>query len=354
MIARMTPSLMTRLGLVLTAAAAVSAGGGPRRRAVAPPVYPPCAMVTGTAAVTFTRDEGRTLAPTATPLAGVAYTYGLAVLDTPDTVMAWHKDELLISTDGGCSWRVAATIPGSDFPPSLTAARGGRVYAWSDARAFLVRWDSRGAVTLKAPAEIIGMQADPLDPDRVRAGGVDGSIHESRDGGETWQMLGRLSALSVYRVAFDPKNLDHVVAGTLGTGAHVSFDGGRNWTRAAGTSNVTNVVISPADGSVVWAMDSVPRKILLSRDGGLTFESVVDNSADVTLVNQPVMAAHPTNPNILYFVFGTFFQEYGTDLFRYDAATRTLTKTHNAHDDINAIAFAREDPNVMYLGLENM
>lgn len=353
---------MKRLGLVVTLVLVVTVAAAPRRRAVtAPSLYPLCTMVTGTAGVTFTRDEGRTLAPIATPLIGTANTYGLAALETPETVMAWNNDDLLVSTDAGCSWRVVATITGADFVPYLAPARGDRVYAWSDARAFLVRWDARGAATMKAPTEIVGLQADRSDPDRVRAGGTDGSIHESRDAGQTWELLGRVSAVSTYRVAFDPANLDHVVAGSLATGAHVSVDGGRTWTRATGlppSSNAFNVVVSPADGNVVWAMAndlaSSSKHIFLSRDGGRTYERVIDASADVTLVNGPVMAAHPTNPNILYFVFGTFFQGYGTDLFRYDAATRTLTKTHNDHDDINAIAFARDDANVMYLGLENM
>ena len=42
----------------------------------------------------------------------------------------------------GCSWRVAATIPGSDFPPAITPAPGGRAYAWSENRTFLDRYDA--------------------------------------------------------------------------------------------------------------------------------------------------------------------------------------------------------------------
>ncbi len=43
---------------------------------------------------------------------------------------------------------------------------------------------------------------------------------------------------------------------------------------------------------------------------------------------------------------------YGTDVYRYDAATGMLTLTHNSYDDINAIAFWPGDPRVMYVGLE--
>ncbi|MGZ8851632.1 MAG: sialidase family protein, partial [Thermoanaerobaculia bacterium] len=156
----------------------------------------------------------------------------------------------------------------------------------------------------------------------------------------------------------DPNDLDHVVAGTVVNGAWVSFDGGKHWTRATGfvseRVNAFNFAISPVDGNTVWAMaidmgDNDSRHIYLSRDGGATYTAVVDSGPDVTLVNGPVMAAHPTNRDVLYFVFGTFFQGYGTDLFRYDASTRELTKTNIRYSDVNAIAFLR---GVMYLGLE--
>lgn len=317
-------------------------------------------MITGTSAVTFTHDQGQTLAPAAVPLRGIAYTYGLtALLDTPRSLMAWHKDDLLLSTDGGCGWTVVATITGSDFPPYLTPARNGRVYAWSDSRPFLVRWDSRGAATLKPPADLVGLRADGNDADRVRAAGGDGSIWESRDGGQTWERIGQAPATFLYRAAFDPKNLDRIVVGTLANGAHRSTDGGKTWTAAQGLpsrANVFNVVVSPVDGNVVWAMgldlaDS-SRHIWRSRDGGATFTRVIDASADVTLINGPIMAAHPALADVVYFVFGTYFQGYGTDLYRYDASQNVLTKTHSDQHDINAIAFSSDDPSLMYLGLE--
>jgi hypothetical protein len=357
MIATMTTGSLPRL-LFLLLFLTASADAAPRRRAVtAPQPAPPC-IITGTSAVTFTRDEGRTLAPSAVPLRGLGYTYGLATLDTPDTVMAWHKDDLLLSSDAGCSWRVVATMTGWAFPPRLTAARGGRVYAWADNREFLARWDARGAKQLKAPP-FVGLEADPKDGDHVRAGSYDGSMWESRDAGETWTANGFAPATNVYRFAFDPNNLDHVIAGVVVDGARVSFDGGHVWATPSGLparANVFNAVISPVDGNVVWAMAidlaNSTRHIYLSRDGGLTFTRVIDAGPDVTLVNGPIMAAHPANPNVLYFVFGSSFQGYGTDLYRYDAFTGSLTKTHSDHHDINAIAFDRRDPHLMYLGLE--
>jgi photosystem II stability/assembly factor-like uncharacterized protein len=360
---------MKRTLLLLMIMVTLSAAADRRRAVRSPMLFPPCAMVTGASSVTFTFNEGRTLAPPAEPLRGLTYTYGLAsLIDVADTLVAWRGNDLLLSTDGGCSWRSVATIPGADFPPSITPAPGGRAYIWSDNRNFLVRYDSRGAAKLKPPADVIGVGTDPANGEHLRIGGSDGTIWESTDAGETWTKTGALEgAPLVYRFAFDPKNLDHVVVGAVTSGAWVSRDGGRNWTRAAGIAermaNVFQVLFSPVDSNRVWAMGidldhtddaAHGRHIFVSDDGGATYRAVIDESPGVKLVNGPVMAAHPTKRDVLYFVFGTHFDGYGTDLFRFDLSTRTLTMQHNEHHDVNAIAFSRRDPGLMYLGLERV
>jgi photosystem II stability/assembly factor-like uncharacterized protein len=345
--------------IVLLLSLSLSAAAERRRAVRTPNRYPQCSMITGTAAVTFTLDDGRTLAPSAEPLRPIAYTYGLAaMLDQDETLVAWHRDDLLLSTDGGCSWRIEATIPGSEFPPSITAAKGGRAYAWSENRSFFVRYDGRGAVKLKQPVDFMGLGADPANGEHVRAGGVDGSIWDSTDGGDSWTQIGALTGVPmVYRFTFDPKDLDRIVAGTVSSGAYASFDAGETWARATGFegtfANVFQLVYSPVDSNRVWAMGiDTAKRIFLSDDGGVSYRRVVDEAPGVDLVNGPTMAAHPTNRDVLFFVFGTHIYEYGTDVFRYDASTDTLTVAHNDQHDVNAIAFSRKDPGVMYLGLE--
>ena len=333
---------------------------GQRRRSIIQTFFPPCSVVEGTPGVTFTRDEGQTLAPVAERLSGVAYTYGLTFLDVPHTMLSFHRETLSISNDNGCHWRALGDYR-ADFPPTITAAAGGRAYIWSDNRRFLLRYDSRGVTTLKPQAAIIGLAVDPNDGLHVRAGFDDGGIAESRDGGDTWTGLGFLPGTAGlgYRVTFDPSNLDHVVYGGAGDGAFVSFDGATTWTKARGSLsdrvNAFHFAISPVNGNTVWMMAldlaDESRHIYLSRDGGVTYVPVVDDSADVAIVNGPLMVAHPTKPDVMYFVFGTNFQGYGTDVFRYDAATRSLTKTHNDYHDVNAIEFAPGRPDIMYFGL---
>jgi BNR/Asp-box repeat. len=337
-----------------------------RRRAVIANPFPPCSVVTGTPAVTFTRDEGRTLAALAEPLQGIAYTVGLAALDTPDTMLSLHGTLLSVSKDAGCSWSPVQSIDTRYSPPAILAARGGRAYLWSKSGLFLALYTGSGVTILKPPAAIMGLIADSQTGDRVRIGGSDGSIWESKDAGQSWALLGSLpSAIGYYCFAFDPSDLDHIVAGVAINGAFVSRDGGRSWAASTGlgngNTNVFNVVFSPSDPRVVWVMGldiseadanapSEGRHIYRSTDGGSSFTPVVDQDSNVHLINGPNMAAHPANANVLYFVFGSYVLK--TDIYRYDASTAKVTKTHNGYDGVDAIVFSPRDPSLMYLGLE--
>lgn len=357
------------IAATLMIAAAVPAAAA-RRRASIPPLFPPCSMVTGTGAVTFSRDGGRSFAPNAEGRTSPSYTYGLAVLDD-GRVLAWHRNDLITSTDAGCSWRVVSSFSDWDFPPSITPAKGGRAYAWSDNRQFLVRYDSRGAVKLKSPDVFVGLGVNPDDGTHLRAGSSTGQLWESHDAGDTWSTVGtRLSGAErdaiFYRFAFDPTDLDHVVAGMTVDGGYYTYDGGRTWRKSAFGSdsvNVMNFAISPVRPENVWAMaidmresaGTVPgggKHIYLSTDGGATFAKHVDASADVTIVNQPFMIADPKDADVLWFVFGTYFQGYGTDIYRVHALTDGVETRHNDFDDVNAIAFSPSDPSLMYIGIE--
>ncbi len=93
------------------------------------------------------------------------------------------------------------------------------------------------------------------------------------------------------------------------------------------------------------------RHVYRSKDGGETFDIVVTQSPEVTLINGNLLAPHTSNPDVLYFVFGTYFNGYGTDLYRYDHATGNVTKTHNNYDEIGAIVASPIDSNLLYLGI---
>jgi hypothetical protein len=77
---------------------------------------------------------------------------------------------------------------------------------------------------------------------------------------------------------------------------------------------------------------------------------VIDES-DADLINGNPLFAHPEDPDVLYFSFGSNFGDYGTDVYRYDHGTGDLTLTHNMWHEVAAITFMPGDPSVMWFGL---
>jgi hypothetical protein len=334
---------------------------------------PQCRQVTGAPSITASPDQGQRLARTAGTMAPISYTLGLVPLEEPGVWMATVGAQVIRSADGGCTWApwLDLTQATGGALLTLTRAPGDRVYAWADNGSRLSAIEGQRSRTVTLPgASIVGLAVDPANADHLRYGDSSGAVWDSTDGGTNWTRRGALRAVGVYRMAFEPGNLDHVVAGTVSTGASVSTDGGMSWQRSTGLSstngsvNVFNLAFSPVRGRIVWAMGldiaeadagapSQGRHLYLSVDGGMSWRTVVDQDSRVTLINGPLMVPHPEDPGVLYFVFGTYFQGYGTDLYRYDARAGEVTLTHNRYDDIGAIAFHPADPRLMVFGLVN-
>jgi hypothetical protein len=331
---------------------------------------PPCTRVAGTAAVTFTTNEGATLAPTAGELTGVKYTRGLAAL-SGSTLLAVHDGALLRSTDAGCNWTRVGTLPNRYV--ALVAASPTLAYGYVEGSAGLYRVGVDGAVqTVASPVRRLRELAVRAgSPENLRVAGETGQIHESDDGGATWRSVGvPVPGGSVYHVAFDPANWDHAVAGAANSGAWTTEDGGRSWSRAQIASsttqrnqNVFRLAISPVDPNIVWAggidlaeEERSPlsgRHTYLSRDRGRTFAPVLSASegspgGPVAITSAFIMEPHPRDPLVLYFVLGT---GTGTDIVRLDAGSGTHSVRHTSYDRISEITFAAGRPGVMYLGL---
>ncbi|MEV6864480.1 hypothetical protein AB0M44_26160 [Streptosporangium subroseum] len=332
---------------------------------------PTCQTVTGDGSVTFTRNEGRTIAPTSQVLKPVVYTSGLVALDRRDELLAVSNNLALSSKDAGCTWTPVGKVNGSYI--ELAAATDGRAYAW-DRDGSLTLVTPAGTTPLTSPAGALsGLGTDRHRGDHLRMADGAGQLYDSRDGGRTWKPTGvpawpQSDILTVYTAVFDPSDMNHVVLGGSGTGARVTFNGGRTWAAATGLSktgtriNVFSAVISPAAPHIVYAMGldlteldagapSGGRHIYTSHDGGRHFTPVVDQGNGITLPNGPLLAAHPSDPGILYFVFGTGWSGIGTDIYTYDSRRNRVTTTHNSYDRITSIAFNPSTPKVMYLGV---
>ena len=339
---------------------------------------PNCDRVMGTGAVKFTMDDGVTLAD-GPPLNGSIYTYGLAALDRPDTLLATTMNStgntVLRSEDAGCSWDTVDHLDNYNLL-RLTAAPDGVAYGWTNSRDIIFRIEGDEIEERITPENIYGIAVDPLDADHLRVGGLDCQIWESFDGGDNFAPVGSPAGTGesiFFTVAFHPRDWDQALCG--GKGAWGTTDAGESWTPIATFDNddldfVYVLRYAPSDPRQVWArvtldtLDTSERLIMYSDDGGASFLPAVaqgDEALDqfgitrtVILTNVPTMAVHPELPEVLYFVFGTAFQDYGTDLFRYDALLDELGVAHiDDLDGIDAIEFSPADPALIYLGLES-
>lgn len=331
-------------------------------------IAPACAVVQGNGAVTFTGDKGATLAPTSQALSGIVYTFGLVATDLPNVLLAASGGRLLRSADAGCTWSDVGALPTDTL--GLLAGSGGVVYGFYDNQDVVVRIDAHDPVTILTTdppgAGIHGLGVDEADVDHIRVLDDAGQLQDSTNGGIDWAPVGVpvANGALLYTVVFDPRDLDTALVGLANTGVRRSVDGGATWQTAsgvgsAGNANGFSLAFAPADADVVWLegydlgaqIGQEVRRIWRSTDRGASFTPVVAESASVTLTNGVLLAPHPEDANILYFEFGTYFQGYGTDLYRYDHAAQAVTKTHNAYDDVSAIAFHPLDPGLMYLGV---
>jgi hypothetical protein len=328
-------ALSVFLAFALPLAAQHTARGGP-------PQASSCARITGLPSLSSTEDDGLTWAANRRRLQLGQATFGLTVLDTGDWV-AEFEGTLYVSRSGGCRWSRLGAGPG--VPLRLAAGVGDQALAWgffAAPQAWLVRADAHGGAVLvplpDLPADVLALAADPRDAQHVRAVAADGQLYDSIAGGR-WTAVGRAAPVSflVYFGAIDPHDLDHVVIGMVSDGLVTTLDAGGSWTSAVGLSatgrafNAFNGAISPASSAVVWVMGldldengsgdpNEGKHIYRSDDGGLSFVPVVEHQAQAVLTNGPVLAPHPSDPDVLYFPFGSRF-EGGVWLYRYDHAT---------------------------------
>ena len=299
-----------------------------------------CARITGLPSLSASEDDGITWATNRRQLQLGQATFGLAALESGDWV-AEFQGTLYVSRSGGCRWARLGDGPGA--PQSLAAGAGAPALAWgifAEPQAWIVHADAHGGAVLEAlpdlPADVLALAVDPDDGQHVRAVAADGGIYDWNGG--RWSAAGVAAPVNglVYFGAIDPNDLDHVVIGMVVDGLVTTLDGGDSWIGATGLSatggafNAFNGVISPATSAVVWVMGldidendrgaaSEGKHVYRSDDGGLTFVPVVDHHADATLTNGPVLAPHPSDPDVLYFPFGSRF-EGGVWLYRYDHA----------------------------------
>lgn len=312
---------------------------------------PACDSVSGTAAVTFSKDSGTTFAPISGQLPNVSYTAGLVALNTAGHLVAENSGDVLRSTDAGCTWTKIGDAPTTIT--RLVAAGTSRAYGYSPNAGSFYRVDADVVTVLTSPvAQIMAAGVDRSNPDRVRIGDKDGKIWESKDGGQTFNSLSAgLPDGCFYTMAFDPNDLDHALCGTLGSGVSVTFNGGAQWdtTNIPGPTNGFSMAVSPVLGKRVWlrAVYSVDdtKGVLVSDDGGLTWSpALVDGQQGFATTNGPVLIPDIANADVVYI-------PHPTDLYRFDLSQNKVELLDPHFYQAEAVTIAPASPPILYVGL---
>lgn len=203
-------------------------------------------------------------------------TMGFAVVGPGQFIGSGHPDfreddvsppllGLIASDDAGVTWERLSLHGEADF--HALAAAHGRVYGYdSTSGTFMVtqdklEWDRRSRLPM------LGFAVDPADPDAVVATTPQGPVG-SDDGGRTWAPLAGAPPIAV--VAWqDGAGL----FGAAGDGSvHQSADGGRTWQAAGSVGGEPEALaVDTAGGAARLHIAVAERGIVVSTDGGQTF-----------------------------------------------------------------------------------
>ena len=121
------------------------------------------------------------------------------------------------------------------------------------------------------------------------------------------------------------------------------------------------VAVAPGDADAQFVVVNrvgrvrAQRAIWASVDGGATWrERVVDDQQvgdrRVTLTGGTRLFVSPHDPLAVFLPFGSFFQDYGTDLFRSTDGLETLEVSHfDGFYEVMAMAWGPPDTGVLYV-----
>lgn len=198
---------------------------------------------------------------------------------------------LLVSRDGGRTWRPLALRGQVDFHAMTMSADGETLYGWNVMGSpGLYRVSAKDGAWKRLDAmglhDVFSLAAHPKEPGSLLAGTRSGLL-VSRDGGRTWASASRpLDGVSVTAVAYSPKNPNRVYAYAVrqDLGLLTSTDAGKTWRAAGlflGTEDAVAVLAPSPHGEQVVYMATFTADLRKSTDGGETWKALAQKGKPV-------------------------------------------------------------------------
>jgi len=236
---------------------------------------------------------------TTTSLAGFGVNDITAEPTNPNVLYAATNRGLLLSWDGGHTWRalplgegavqVAAVLVHPEEARQLYAAFGGKLQKSVDGGQ---TWQKLGEGVVESPYWI-GMPPGQPDVVYVMTGA---GLFRSRDGGGSWSSAGIPVSSQVQGLAFHPDDPNVIfVAANNGRSLFRTSDGGQSWTEIPNQLNNASALAMTPDGKLfLQDRNGVQR----SDDNGQSWQQV--NPEGVRYFAERTLAVEGNEPNTIY------------------------------------------------------
>ncbi len=196
----------------------------------------------------------------------------------------------------------------------------------------------------------------PTNPNVLWAGGADGGVWKTMDGGGSWAPLNDFMAnLAVVTLAMDPTNPNVIYAGTgegagnadaiQGAGIFKTTDGGTTWAQLTSTANssfyfVDRLSVCPTNGSIILA--ATRNGIWRSADGGNTWsqQNTAANMLDLMFASSGGNAIASSGD--------------GTLLYSTDAGVTWSSASGISTSSRIEVAYAQSSPNIVYASVDEV
>ncbi len=183
----------------------------------------------------------------------------------------------------------------------------------------------------------------------------DGSVFQSKDGGDTWEQLtdlpqesgvGSIAGVNVATIEIDPSDPTAYYMGTLGNGIFFSYDTGSSWQRPeadeARSGSIIAIEVHPEDVCTIYA--AKPDSILKSTDCLRTMETVyvIDDESEEIVT----MALDWYTPDTLW-----IGDSLGT-VVKTESAGETWKTVQRLDEEIVELIVSNRDSRIVMVGTE--